>query len=148
TVATTPIKIVTAALLPDPLDPTKLALFVGGSLGDDDIKLIGDPETGAIEVRNHEAPQGTFSPTGLIVIYGQAGDDTIRALPNVGRGAWIFGGDGNDKLTGTAFDDLLVGGAGDDDLEGRQGNDVLIGGDGADLLDGSQGDDLLISGRT
>lgn len=45
----------------------------------------------------------------------------------------------NDRLYGTAGDNVLKGLAGDDRLEGRDGNDVLEGGAGADYLDGGAG---------
>ena len=60
--------------------------------------------------------------------------------------ALIFGGDGNDHLTGGAGNDILIGGNGKDVLNGRGGNDILVGGAGDDQLDGGDGDDLLIGG--
>jgi subtilisin-like proprotein convertase family protein len=78
----------------------------------------------------------------------------------------IYGGDGNDVITGNAAgnvihggrgDDVLSGGAGDDELHGGAGRDTLFGGaghdrfwidgvnDGADLLaDFTAGDDKII----
>ena len=57
--------------------------------------------------------------------------------------SFVFGTDGNDKLTGTAGDDQLFGQAGDDKLSGLGGNDLLFGGDGNDMLTGGAGDDQL-----
>lgn len=49
----------------------------------------------------------------------------------------LFGGDGNDTLTGaSAGDDQLNGGLGDDVLTGGGGRDILNGGSGADMLSG------------
>ncbi|MEZ6061457.1 MAG: PKD domain-containing protein [Planctomycetaceae bacterium] len=59
----------------------------------------------------------------------------------------VFGGDGDDRLSGGRWNDALFGGAGDDDVNGEKGHDILVGGDGRDRLNGGRGDDLLIGGR-
>jgi Ca2+-binding RTX toxin-like protein len=65
----------------------------------------------------------TVANTSLIQVFGQGGNDTLTldetngALPN----AFMFGGDGNDTLTGGSGDDLLFGQAGDDTLLGKGG---------------------------
>src|SRR5207253_4518260 len=88
---------------------------------------------------------GTFKPTGHMIIYGLAGGDTISAdgtsIPVV-----IYGGDGNDTLTGGSGDDIIFGGAGDDVITGGAGNDFLIGGMGKDRIVGSAGNDILVAG--
>jgi Ca2+-binding RTX toxin-like protein len=58
----------------------------------------------------------------------------------------VFGGSGNDALTGDAGYNVLGGGAGLDTLIGGDGFDQLYGGDGADSLDGGAGDDGLEGG--
>jgi Ca2+-binding RTX toxin-like protein len=58
------------------------------------------------------------------------------------------GGAGNDTITGTAFNDVLVGGDGNDHITGGGGRDILIGGAGADRLAGGTGDDILIGDDT
>jgi Ca2+-binding RTX toxin-like protein len=60
--------------------------------------------------------------------------------------AWLFGGEGNDRLKGGDGNDYLSGGGGDDILSGGAGQDILVGGGGADRLAGSGGDDILIGG--
>src|SRR6185503_3313755 len=55
----------------------------------------------------------------------------------------IFGGPGNDIITGTDEANTLFGGAGNDLLRGNGGNDSLRGGDGNDTLDGGTGKDVL-----
>jgi Ca2+-binding RTX toxin-like protein len=47
----------------------------------------------------------------------------------------VWGGSGNDQLTGNAQANALVGGGGDDKLDGGLGPDVLIGDDGFDTVD-------------
>ncbi|NBO92261.1 MAG: hypothetical protein EBV06_08105 [Planctomycetia bacterium] len=92
------------------------------------------------------------SLTGLttVNVYGGKGDDKITLQANVGtvRGVAfrLYGGIGNDTLTGAAGNDLLDGGAGDDTLLGMGGNDNLIGGLGNDTLDGGSGEDRLNGG--
>lgn len=44
----------------------------------------------------------------------------------------IFGGNGNDRISGDIYDNRLYGSNGSDTLEGSSGNDRLIGGSGAD----------------
>jgi Ca2+-binding RTX toxin-like protein len=54
----------------------------------------------------------------------------------------IFGGAGNDQLSGILNSDILFGEAGDDHLYGGANDDVLIGGVGADWMYGEDGNDL------
>jgi Ca2+-binding RTX toxin-like protein len=95
---------------------------------------------------------------GRVIAYGQAGNDRIELDDNWSSGrrvpfavpAFLFGGDGNDKLiaTGSIANNVLCGGAGQDDLEGGSGRDLLIGGLGNDELEGGDGGDILIGGTT
>lgn len=97
----------------------------------------------------------TVANTALIQVFGQGGNDTITlnqtngALPR----ANLFGGAGNDTLTGGAGGDMLFGQSGNDTLVGGGGfdflfggseNDVLIGGDADDQMFGESGDDRFI----
>jgi Ca2+-binding RTX toxin-like protein len=61
---------------------------------------------------------------------------------------FVFGGSGNDSLTGDSGDNVLIGNGGDDSLVGNDGRDLLIGGLGADMVDGGNGDDILVGGTT
>ena len=89
--------------------------------------------------------QATVANTTEIEMFGLAGDDTITldesngALPS----AQLFGGDGNDILTGGSSGDLLFGQNGNDTLLGKGGNDLLFGGAGNDTLTGGTGDDQV-----
>jgi Ca2+-binding RTX toxin-like protein len=97
----------------------------------------------------------TVANTVEIDIFGRNGNDTIAldesngALPS----AHLFGGNGNDVLTGGSSadllfgqngDDTLLGKGGDDQLFGGNGNDVLTGGAGSDQVFGQNGNDLMI----
>ena len=100
-------------------------------------------------------PTPTVANTALIEIFGLAGNDTLAlneangALP----GALLFGGAGDDTLTGGSGADQLFGEAGNDTLLGKGGadllhggadNDTLVGGDGDDQVFGEGGDDRMI----
>lgn len=56
------------------------------------------------------------------------------------------GNNGNNKLVGTAGDDVLCGGQGNDKLDGRGGEDYLYGGPGADTILGGGGADVAYGG--
>jgi Ca2+-binding RTX toxin-like protein len=55
----------------------------------------------------------------------------------------VFGGSGNDHLSGDGLTNVLYGNGGNDTLEGWGGNDIFSGGDGADSEHGGDGDDLF-----
>src|SRR4051812_9093249 len=87
----------------------------------------------------------TVANTSLVQVFGQGGNDTITlnesngALPR----ANLFGGAGNDVLTGGSGADMLFGQAGNDTLLGKGGNDLLFGGADNDTLTGGDGDDQV-----
>ena len=78
-------------------------------------------------------------------VTGTSGDDTIDCT-NASPGKWILGLDGNDTITGTAFDDTIIGGNGNDTITGGPGVDYIEGNAGNDTLTGSAGNDTLIAG--
>ena len=88
--------------------------------------------------------------TDVEAIYGGSGDDILTgsAFNNT-----LDGGDGNDTLRGGGAndwlfgrygDDVLFGHSGNDELWGEFGNDRLYGGDGNDLSQGGHGNDTLM----
>lgn len=87
----------------------------------------------------------TVANTSLIQVFGLGGNDVITlneangALPR----ANIFGGAGNDVITGGSGGDMLFGESGNDTLLGKGGNDFLFGGEGNDVLTGGDGDDQM-----
>ncbi|HEX2552566.1 MAG TPA: calcium-binding protein [Microvirga sp.] len=97
---------------------------------------------GAVPIQGGTA---TVANTTLIQTFGQAGDDTISlneasgALPR----ANLFGGAGDDTLTGGSGGDMLFGQSENDTLLGKGGADFLFGGTGNDILTGGDGDDQV-----
>ena len=87
----------------------------------------------------------TVANTSLMQVFGQGGNDIITlneangALPR----ANLFGGAGNDIMTGGSGNDMLFGQAGNDTLLGKGGADFLFGGAGNDMLTGGDGDDQM-----
>jgi Ca2+-binding RTX toxin-like protein len=87
----------------------------------------------------------TVADTTLIQGFGLGGNDTITlseingALP----AAHLFGGGGNDVLTGGSGADQLFGQAGNDTLLGKGGNDLIFGGADNDTLTGGDADDQV-----
>jgi len=90
----------------------------------------------------------TVINTDLITAFGGAGNDVITLDETNGilPAARLFGGAGDDTLTGGSGNDELNGGSGNDALFGRAGNDVLSGGDGNDTLTGGAGSDHMFGG--
>ncbi len=79
------------------------------------------------------------------ILAGTAGDDTIDAanLPDA-VGAMIFGGDGNDTITGhSSAGNVIFGGTGNDNIAGGSSIDIINGGDGNDTINGNAGNDTL-----
>ena len=146
TVSTT-VTVQVIALQDDPLNPGTTALAVGGTSLNDFITFtrVG---AGAIRVHLNSVSLGTFTPTGRLIAFGQAGNDTILVGGGIDVAAWLSGGDGNDILTAGGGPGVLLGGAGNDVLLGGSSRDIMIGGVGNDLLIGGGGDDLMVGGST
>src|SRR5207253_348132 len=89
-----------------------------------------------------------------LVVDGLGGDDTLDATsladpdPNTAPSypdlviAELRGGDGNDRLLGSPFDDILDGGLGDDTVTGGTGRDTFRDAGGYDTLIESQDADM------
>src|SRR5215207_7121902 len=71
----------------------------------------------------------TVANTALIQVFGQGGNDVITFDESLGAlpAGNLFGGDGNDIVTGGSGNDLVFGQAGNDILLGKGGNDQLFG---------------------
>jgi PKD repeat protein len=133
-------------LQPDPFNPGKTALVVGGTLGDDVVQYVSNSK--GMNVVINGVSQGCFNPTGRLIAFGQAGADVISGARSITLACEFYGGAGSDALSGGNGADILVGGDGDDVLDGGSGRDIVLGGAGTDYLSGGADDDLLIAGFT
>jgi Ca2+-binding RTX toxin-like protein len=90
---------------------------------------------------------GAESLNDSLVVNGGAGNDTIDAskLPAGQVNLTLNGGDGDDKIIGSAGNDVVNGGRGSDVALLGAGNDVFVWnpGDGSDIVDGQGGLDTL-----
>ena len=128
------------------------ATFQAGTLtvlGDasENVVVVSRNAAGAILVNGGAVSIAGGAPnvanTQRIAIFGLASNDVLSldeangALPP----ASLFGGAGNDALTGGSGADLVFGQAGNDTALGRGGNDQVFGGTENDALAGGDGDD-------
>jgi Ca2+-binding RTX toxin-like protein len=145
--ATYRVSIAATGLMPDPMDPGKMSLFVGGTPGNDSISIVAALR-GQVQVKVNGKSQGKFTVTGGLFVYGDAGNDTLSVGTSIKLPALLDGGRGNDILLGGSGNDILLGGPGNDMLFGRASRDLLIGGGGADALFAEFKGDILIGGAT
>src|SRR5262249_10121928 len=101
----------------DTLDVTRRSLLVSvlyGPSSSQSIKFATTKNPGEVQVKVNNLPSGTFLPTGRLIAQGGYGDDDIQVDAGITLSAWLFGGEGNDRLKGGSGDDVLFGGNGDD----------------------------------
>lgn len=144
TVAET-VKIGSVLVEPDPVYGGNM-LVVGGTTGADTID-VKSTKTG-VRVNLNGVNTDVTSPFGRIVVYGQAGSDTIQVDKKITNNAFLYAGPDGSSLQGGGGNNVLVGGAGNDTLVAGAGRNILIGGGGADTLHAGSADDLLLSGST
>jgi Ca2+-binding RTX toxin-like protein len=132
-------------------DPASGVLSTFGD-DNDNTTTVSRNAAGAILVNGGAVPiQGgtaTVANTGLVSVFGQAGNDTVTLDESNGAlpGAFLAGGEGNDTMTGGSGGDQLIGQAGNDTLLGKGGNDFILGGDGNDVITGGDADDEVFGG--
>jgi len=122
------------------------ALVIGGTSSAEAIRISS--VTGGVEVFINAASVGVFNPSHAIVVHAYAGNDDVQVAGSIALPAWIYGGDGDDRLKGGAGADMIQGQVGHDLLVGGAGRDLLIGGLGQDRIVGNSDDDILVSGTT
>jgi hypothetical protein len=140
------VTIVIAQLEPAPCG-CGTALVVGGTGAAENI-LISPAAGGAVQLTIDAVSIGTFSPSHALVVHAYSGNDDVVVGSGIGLAAWLYGGQGNDRLKGGSGSDMLQGQQGDDLLVGSAGRDLLIGGLGADRIVGDSHDDILVAGTT
>ena len=82
----------------------------------------------------------------LIFVQAGAGNDIVKIDSSVSLPTRLYGGLGNDRLSGGSGPDLIEGNAGNDRIKGNAGADLLFGGLGNDRVAGGRGDDYLAGG--
>ncbi len=117
-----------------------------GGPGEDTASYKSSPA--AVLVRLHDAnavKSGDAEGDRLVDIERLTGSAWNDVLAGDGGDNTLKGGDGDDALYGgpAGGDDVMYGDNGDDRLFGGKGNDTLTGGEGNDLLKGGPGEDTL-----
>jgi Ca2+-binding RTX toxin-like protein len=138
----------TAVYGQDVTDPSKNSLFVYGTSGNDVIDIhASSTKPGYIEVTLNSKVIGTYNNVYRLYVWGDSGDDTITIQSSTGNiPAFIYGEDGNDKITAGSGYAYIDGGAGNDSILGASARSVIVGGTGADVLNGLKDEDLVIGG--
>jgi Ca2+-binding RTX toxin-like protein len=132
-------------------EPGQRVLSVSGDNADNTLVVSRDVEGHILvngrPIKIHGVP-ATVTNVDELRVFGRAGNDTISLDETNGPlpQAQVFGGHGNDGITGGAEKDRLSGGDGNDLLEGGSGDEQLVGGDGKDFVDGNQGTDTALLG--
>jgi Ca2+-binding RTX toxin-like protein len=143
-----------------------LAATKGGTLADKKVDTVTAFGTGNADLVGIKLSSGGIVASGLstalrithadakdiLVIDGGAGNDVISAkdLPTSKMSLRLFGGAGDDTITGTAGNDRIVGGAGNDFAILGAGNDTFVwsSSHGADIVEGGTGIDTWIYSGT
>lgn len=122
-------------------------------LFDDNITIVFDnnsnhagllPHTIIYLLNGHD--DVTATSNSWVYVYGGMGNDDLMRWSGAGAGSSLYGGDGNDALTGGKFADKLYGEDGEDTLSGRAGDDFMYGGQSDDRLNGGGGQDNMWGG--
>lgn len=95
---------------------------------------------GSLGANTGDAYQDTYSSVEIVIGTGFAD----QLIASASTGITFYGEDGNDALTGSSVDDVLLGGDGTDTLIGGSGNDWLDGGEGIDSIVGGAGNDTFV----
>lgn len=136
----------TVSQLADDTNPNLRTLTITGTPANDLIAFTSGSGAGVIQAVIGGFPTGSFLSTGRLIAYGENGNDQISVDDGIALTAILYGGEGDDELTGGAGHDLIFGGIGSDKVTGGAGNDFLIGDSGADRIVGSAGHDVLVAG--
>ena len=136
----------------------RLALSVspGVTLTDGQLQICGDTGDNKVFIRELASNQIEVSTDFLLTpqtfdladveeiqIETGAGDDLVNLSALTSLGATVDAGEGNDRVFGSAGNDLIAGGDGNDVLLGNAGHDEIHGGQGDDTIFGSAGNDQL-----
>jgi Ca2+-binding RTX toxin-like protein len=121
---------------------------VNGTAGDDHISVSSSGGSVVVKGLSAQVTIANADAGDSLSITGGAGNDLIDASTLRARqvsNLTINGGDGDDRIIGSAGNDTVIGGRGNDQLFGGAGDDTFIWnpGDGSDVVDGGAGFDTL-----
>lgn len=107
-----------------------------GSIGNDTITVASASDKISVTGLSAKLSISNAEAGDYLVIDGAAGNDIINASGLTANAVLLnmFGGDGNDSITGSSGVDALDGGDGNDKVAGGKGNDEIDLGDGDDLF--------------
>ena len=90
--------------------------------------------------------QTAAANVGRVVVVAGNGNDNVTINWSTPVGASIYGGGGNDHITGGAHADTIRDLYGDNTVISRSGNDTIVTGSGNDTIDSGGGDDEIDAG--
>ena len=110
-----------------------------------------DGTTDSVRIFSYFDKQGTSSTTVSAIQFadGTSWDyeyvlDHWNSLPDINGGVTLEGNNDDNRIDGTAANDILGGNGGDDTIYGNAGNDFIYGGKGNDRLEGGAGNDTYL----
>ncbi|MEO9894804.1 MAG: DUF4214 domain-containing protein [Paracoccaceae bacterium] len=115
------------------------------SIDADDVSTQGGEGYDVAIVENEDAVSLDLVATGFESAVGNNGNDIFTAEGS-NISVALFGGAGDDTLSGGNTADTFFGSIGDDSIFGGAGQDTANGGNGNDRIDGETGDDSLLGG--
>ncbi|THH34715.1 calcium-binding protein [Aliishimia ponticola] len=116
--------------------------------GDGVDEVSYDGASGGVEVYlNSEISRGADGDDELYDIENVQGSDFDDRLVGTAEDNLLVGGTGNDIIKGKGGDDTFYGNAGDDTIRGAEGVDIMYGHRDNDTLLGLEGDDFLYGGN-
>jgi hypothetical protein len=116
-------------------------LTLAGSTGSDVISL-SETTPGVFTFANGTWSSSITGSYNKIVIKGNGGNDSITVDASVTQSCDIYGGAGNDTLTGGSGNDRIFAGAGANVINGGAGNDTIVTvGSTSDIVTGGAGTD-------
>jgi Ca2+-binding RTX toxin-like protein len=119
--------------------------YLDGGAGNDAM----DGGAGTFDSVNYYNAQGPITASFATDSASGDGNDSFTNVELVTGGPYadtLYGGGGNDWLSGNGGNDTIIGGNGDEFLFGNDGNDTISGGDGMDFLVPGSGIDALDGG--
>ena len=125
--------------------PAPLPLVINGSEGDDIISVRASGDVIIYSVGGAETSV-LAAEVSSIIINALGGADNIAVEAAFTIGVTIYGGAGNDSISGCSGDDLIYGDDGDDTILGNDGVDTIYGNFGNDVIAGGLKRDLIMAG--